>query len=89
MAASRPAASEVHGERRSSAIFVSGFRIQLHQKRPEPSRCSSAKALGVSPLNGSQRGAADAGLRGARLADSDHSALVRALEILAKHEVAA
>ena len=79
---------EVHGERMIKRTFAPGFRIQLHQKDLNLA-LQGAKALGVS-LPGTANAAQLMQACAAHgLADSDHSALVRAFEILAKHEVAA
>ena len=78
---------EVHGERMIKRTFAPGFRIQLHQKDLNLA-LQGAKALGVS-LPGTANAAQLMQACAAHgLADSDHSALVRAFEILAKHEVA-
>ncbi len=78
---------EVHGERMIKRTFAPGFRIQLHQKDLNLA-LQGAKALGVS-LPGTANAAQLMQACAAHgLADSDHSALVRALEILARHEVA-
>jgi 2-hydroxy-3-oxopropionate reductase len=78
---------EVHGERMIKRTFAPGFRIQLHQKDiglalagarelgvALPQTAGVAQLMQVCAANG--------------LAASDHSALVRALEIMAAHEVA-
>ncbi|MFT3956685.1 MAG: 2-hydroxy-3-oxopropionate reductase [Piscinibacter sp.] len=79
---------EVHGERMIKRTFNPGFRIQLHQKDLNLA-LQGAKALGVS-LPGTANAAQLMQACAAHgLAEQDHSALVRALEILAKHEVAA
>ena len=79
---------EVHGERMIKRTFAPGFRIQLHQKDLNLA-LQGAKQLGVS-LPGTANAAQLMQACAAHgLADSDHSALVRALEILARHEVAA
>ena len=79
---------EVHGERMIKRTFNPGFRIQLHQKDLNLA-LQGAKQLGVS-LPGTANAAQLMQACAAHgLADSDHSALVRALEILARHEVAA
>lgn len=78
---------EVHGERMVSRNFAPGFRIELHQKDLNLA-LQGAKALGVSLPNTAtcqelfNACAAHGG------AAWDHSALVRALEIMANHEVA-
>jgi 2-hydroxy-3-oxopropionate reductase len=77
---------EVHGERMIKRTFNPGFRIGLHQKDLNLA-LQGARALGVSlpgTANAAQlmQACAAHGLK-----DMDHSALVRALEILADHEV--
>ena len=78
---------EVHGERMIKRTFDPGFRISLHQKDLNLA-LSSARALGVSLPNT----ATAQELFNACVANGgaawDHSALVRALEILANHKVA-
>ena len=77
---------EVHGERMIKRTFAPGFRIELHQKDLNLA-LEGAKALGVSLPNTSTTQqlfnscAANGG------AKEDHSALVRALERMAEHEV--
>ncbi len=78
---------EVHGERMIKRTFNPGFRIGLHQKDLNlalsgarslgvalPQTASAAQLMQVCSANGMQ--------------DLDHSALVRALELMADHEVA-
>jgi len=78
---------EVHGERMIKRTFNPGFRIGLHQKDlglalagaktlgvALPQTASAAQLMQVCAANGMQ--------------DLDHSALVRALELMANHEVA-
>ena len=78
---------EVHGERMIKRTFNPGFRIGLHQKDLSlalagarslgvalPQTASAAQLMQVCSANGMQ--------------DLDHSALVRALELMADHEVA-
>jgi len=78
---------EVHGERMIKRNFAPGFRIELHQKDLGLA-LQGAKALGVSLPNTASCQellnvcAAHDG------AGWDHSALVRALEIMANHQVA-
>lgn len=78
---------EVHGERMIKRSFDPGFRIELHQKDLNLA-LEGARALGVSLPNTSTTQqlfnscAANGGAR------QDHSALVRALERMAGHEVA-
>jgi 2-hydroxy-3-oxopropionate reductase len=78
---------EVHGERMIKRTFAPGFRIGLHQKDLNLA-LQGAKALGVAlpqTANASQLMQACAAQGWGEL---DHSALVRALELMAKHEVA-
>jgi 2-hydroxy-3-oxopropionate reductase len=78
---------EVHGERMIKRTFDPGFRIELHQKDLNLA-LQGARAMGVSLPNTSTAQelfnscAANGG------AKWDHSALVRALEKMANHEVA-
>jgi len=78
---------EVHGERMIKRTFNPGFRIGLHQKDlglalsgarelglALPQTASAAQLMQVCAANGLQQ--------------MDHSALVRALEIMGAHEVA-
>ena len=78
---------EVHGERMIKRTFDPGFRIELHQKDLNLA-LSSARAIGVSLPNT----ATAQELFNACSAHGgkawDHSAMVRALELLANHEVA-
>lgn len=78
---------EIHGERMVKRTFDPGFRIALHQKDLNLA-LSSARKLGVSLPNT----ATAQELFNACAANDgsgwDHSAMVRALEILAKHTVA-
>ena len=77
---------EVHGERMIKRTFDPGFRIELHQKDLNLA-LSSARAIGVSLPNT----ATAQELFNACVAHDgkawDHSAMVRALETLANHEV--
>jgi 2-hydroxy-3-oxopropionate reductase len=78
---------EVHGERMIKRTFNPGFRIGLHQKDLNLA-LSGARALGISLPNTATAQelfnacAANGG------AGWDHSAMVKALELLAKHKVA-
>lgn len=78
---------EVHGERMIKRTFAPGFRIGLHQKDLNlalggartlglalPQTAGAAQLMQACAANGMQ--------------DLDHSALVRALELLGNHEVA-
>jgi 2-hydroxy-3-oxopropionate reductase len=78
---------EVHGERMVKRTFDPGFRIELHQKDLNLA-LQGAKALGVSLPNTASaqelfNACAAHGGKG-----WDHSAMVRALEIMSNHEVA-
>ena len=78
---------EVHGERMIKRTFNPGFRIQLHQKDLNLA-LQGARELGVSlpqTAGAAQLMQAVAAHGGAEL---DHSALVKALELLAGHTVA-
>jgi 2-hydroxy-3-oxopropionate reductase len=78
---------EVHGERMIKRTFNPGFRIGLHQKDLNLA-LQGARSLGVS-LPGTAHAAQLMQACAAHgLQELDHSALVRALEILADHEVA-
>jgi 2-hydroxy-3-oxopropionate reductase len=77
---------EVHGERMIKRTFAPGFRIALHQKDLNLA-LQGAKALGVS-LPGTANAAQLMQACAANGMDqSDHSALVRALELMAAHEI--
>jgi len=78
---------EVHGERMIKRTFDPGFRIELHQKDLSLA-LSGARAMGMSLPNtatAQELFNACAAHGGAKW---DHSALVRALEKMANHEVA-
>ena len=78
---------EVHGERMIKRTFNPGFRIQLHQKDLSLA-LAGARALGVA-LPGTANAAQLMQACAANgMADLDHSALVRALELMANHPVA-
>ncbi len=77
---------EVHGERMVKRTFAPGFRIELHQKDLNLA-LASARMLGVALPNtatAQELFNACAAHGGARW---DHSAMVRALEIMANHEI--
>ena len=79
---------EVHGERMIKRTFDPGFRIELHQKDLNLA-LSSARALGVSlPNTATAQELFNAcAAHGGR--QWDHSAMVRALELMANFEVGA
>jgi 2-hydroxy-3-oxopropionate reductase len=79
---------EVHGERMIKRTFNPGFRIGLHQKDLNLA-LQGAKALGVALPNTANAAQLMQACAANGMQDLDHSALVRALEILANHEVAA
>jgi 2-hydroxy-3-oxopropionate reductase len=79
---------ELHGERMIKRTFDPGFRIELHQKDLNLA-LSSARALGLSLPNtatAQELFNACAANGGAKW---DHSGMVRALEIMANHEIGA
>ena len=79
---------ELHGERMIKRTFEPGFRIELHQKDLNLA-LSSARTMGMSLPNTAtaqelfNRCAAHGG------AKWDHSGMVRALEMMANHEIGA
>jgi 2-hydroxy-3-oxopropionate reductase len=79
---------EVHGERMVKRNFDPGFRIELHQKDINLA-LDGARALGLSlPSTAvAQQMFSACAAHGGR--SWDHSALVRALEMMAGHEIAA
>lgn len=78
---------EVHGERMIKRTFDPGFRIELHQKDLNLA-LQGARAMGVSlPNTATAQELFNACVAGGG-AKWDHSALVRALEKMANHEVA-
>jgi 2-hydroxy-3-oxopropionate reductase len=79
---------EVHGERMIKRTFAPGFRIGLHQKDLNLA-LQGAKALGVALPNTANAAQLMQACAAHGMQDLDHSALVRALEIMASHEVAA
>ncbi len=78
---------EVHGERMIKRTFDPGFRIELHQKDLNLA-LQSARELGVSLPNTATAQELFNACKAAGGAGWDHSAMVRALERLAAHEVA-
>ncbi|MBL7001067.1 MAG: 2-hydroxy-3-oxopropionate reductase [Gammaproteobacteria bacterium] len=77
---------EVHGERMIKRTFDPGFRIGLHQKDLNIA-LSGARALGISLPNTANAQELFNACQGHGLGDQDHSAMVRALEIMANHEI--
>ena len=78
---------EVHGERMIKRTFNPGFRIELHQKDLNLA-LQTAKAIGLTLPNTAtaQELFNTCSAHGGK--GWDHSALVRALEIMSNHEVA-
>jgi 2-hydroxy-3-oxopropionate reductase len=78
---------EVHGERMIKRTFDPGFRIELHQKDLELA-LASARKLGIALPNTAGAQQLMNACRAQGGARWDHSALVKALELLAGHAVA-
>jgi len=78
---------EVHGERMIKRTFNPGFRIELHQKDLNLA-LSNARQMGLALPNTATAQELFNACAAHGGAAWDHSALVRALEILAGHEIA-
>ena len=78
---------EVHGERMIKRTFNPGFRIKLHQKDLNLA-LQGAKELGVSLPNTASAAQLMQSCAAHGMAGLDHSALCRALELMANHEIA-
>ena len=78
---------EVHGERMIKRTFAPGFRIGLHQKDLGLA-LAGARALGVALPQTAGAAQLMQVCAANGMADLDHSALVRALELMANHAVA-
>ena len=78
---------EVHGERMVKRTFNPGFRIGLHQKDLALA-LSGAKTLGLALPQTAGAAQLMQVCAANGMANLDHSALVRALEIMGAHEVA-
>jgi 2-hydroxy-3-oxopropionate reductase len=78
---------EIHGERMIKRTFNPGFRIELHQKDLNLA-LSGARALGLSLPNTATAQELFNACSANGGAAWDHSGMVKALEMLAKHEVA-
>lgn len=78
---------EVHGERMIKRTFDPGFRIELHQKDLNLA-LQGAKAMGLSLPNTATAQELFNSCVANGGAKSDHSAMVKALERMANHEVA-
>jgi len=79
---------EVHGERMIKRTFEPGFRIRLHQKDLGLA-LQGARELGVSLPQTANAAQLMQACAANGMADLDHSALVKALELMAGHELAA
>jgi 2-hydroxy-3-oxopropionate reductase len=77
---------EVHGERMIERNFQPGFRIELHQKDLGLA-LENAKALGVALPNTATCQELFNACAANGLSKSDHSAMVRAIELLANHQI--
>jgi 2-hydroxy-3-oxopropionate reductase len=78
---------EVHGERMIKRTFNPGFRIELHQKDLSLA-LSGARAMGMSLPNTATAMELFNACVASDGAKWDHSAMVRALEKMANHDVA-
>ncbi len=78
---------EVHGERMIKRTFAPGFRIGLHQKDLSLA-LAGARALGVALPQTAGAAQLMQACAAHGMAELDHSALVRALELMASHELA-
>ncbi len=78
---------EVHGERMIKRTFNPGFRIKLHQKDLNLA-LQGARELGVSLPQTAGAAQLMQACAANGMAELDHSALVKALELMAGHEVA-
>ena len=78
---------EVHGERMIKRTFNPGFRIGLHQKDLSLA-LAGARALGVALPQTAGAAQLMQACAANGMGELDHSALVRALELMAGHEVA-
>ena len=78
---------EVHGERMVKRTFAPGFRIELHQKDLNLA-LSGARAMGISLPNTATAQELFNSCAAHGGSGWDHSAMVRALEMMANHEIA-
>ncbi|MGD8789204.1 MAG: NAD-binding protein, partial [Burkholderiales bacterium] len=78
---------EIHGERMIKRTFDPGFRIELHQKDLNLA-LSTARGLGMSLPNTATAQELFNACQGHGGGKWDHSAMVKALELLADHPVA-
>ncbi|MES2364010.1 MAG: 2-hydroxy-3-oxopropionate reductase [Pseudomonadota bacterium] len=78
---------EVHGERMIKRTFAPGFRIGLHQKDLNLA-LAGAKTLGLALPQTANAAQLMQACAANGMQDLDHSALVRALELMGNHEIA-
>lgn len=78
---------EVHGERMIRRTFAPGFRIRLHQKDLNLA-LQGARELGLALPQTANAAQLMQACAANGMADLDHSALLRALELMAAHELA-
>ena len=78
---------EVHGERMVKRTFDPGFRIELHQKDLNLALQGARSARRVAAQHGDRRRNCSTPARAHGGKAWDHSAMVRALEIMANHEI--
>jgi 2-hydroxy-3-oxopropionate reductase len=78
---------EVHGERMIKRTFNPGFRIELHQKDLNLA-LQGARSLGVALPNTANAAQLMNGLAANGGSALDHSALIKAIELLSGHEIA-
>jgi 2-hydroxy-3-oxopropionate reductase len=78
---------EVHGERMIKRTFDPGFRIRLHQKDLGLA-LQGARELGLALPQTANAAQLMQACAANGMADLDHSALVKALELMAGHEIA-
>jgi len=78
---------ELHGERMIKRTFAPGFRIRLHQKDLNLA-LQGARELGLALPQTAGAAQLMQACAANGMADLDHSALVKALELMAGHEVA-
>lgn len=78
---------ELHGDRMVKRTFNPGFRINLHQKDLNLA-LQGAKSLGISLPNTATAQELFNSCAAHGLSGNDHSAMCRALEMMANHEIA-
>jgi 2-hydroxy-3-oxopropionate reductase len=77
---------EVHGERMLKRTFEPGFRVELHQKDLNLA-LAGARALGLALPNTATAQELFNACAAAGGAKADHSIMIRALEMLASHQI--